>query len=89
MIISLAKKCCGVSVVLAGVLPEEQEQQGSEALAKSLGADHCVNRREPLQMQLKALGIQSVDFIFDTFSFEELAEEVSAAHNICTCPTRT
>jgi len=56
-------KMCGVKVIATASRVE------SEDACKELGADFVINHRNPLKPQLAALGIDSVDYIFDAVSF--------------------
>jgi len=62
-------KMCGVEVIATASRPE------SEAACKDMGADYVINHKEPLKSQLEALGIHSVDYIYDAVSFEAYAEQ--------------
>jgi len=62
-------KMCGVEVIATASRPE------SEAVCRDMGADFVINHKQTLKPQLEALGINSVDFIYDAVSFESYAEQ--------------
>ncbi len=56
-----AKQLLGLYVIATASRPE------SSAACTALGADLVINHREPLQAQLKAAGIDGVDYIYNAF----------------------
>lgn len=61
LVVQLAKKLCGLTVVATASRAE------SEAAVKALGADHVINHRKPLQAQLEAIGVNGIDYIFNAY----------------------
>lgn len=66
-VIQLAKKLGGLFVVATASRPE------SAGKAKELGADLVINHREPLLPQLKAAGVDGVDYIYDGYGLSTYA----------------
>uniref|UniRef100_A0A7S2J7X5 Enoyl reductase (ER) domain-containing protein n=1 Tax=Zooxanthella nutricula TaxID=1333877 RepID=A0A7S2J7X5_9DINO len=60
-VIQLAARVFGLEVIATASRPESADA------CKGLGATHVINHREPLQPQLKKLGIESVNFIYNAF----------------------
>ena len=79
--IQLAKKVAKLHVIATASRPE------TVAWVKSLGADHVVNHRKPLDVELKAIGIDTVDYILclnDTDQhWQAMANAIAAQGHIC------
>lgn len=67
-VIQLAK-LAGLEVIATASRSE------SQAAVKALGADHAINHREPLAPQLKAIGKDNVDYIYNAFNIEGYIEQ--------------
>jgi len=71
-VIQLASQIYGLDVIATASRPESAEA------CKALGAKVTINHREPLKPQLKDLGIEEVDFVYNAFDtsvyFEQYAE---------------
>lgn len=71
-VIQLASQIYGLDVIATASRPESAEA------CKALGAKFTINHREPLKPQLKDLGIEEVDFVYNAFDtsvyFEQYAE---------------
>jgi zinc-binding alcohol dehydrogenase family protein len=81
MAIQLARQVAGLQVIATASRPK------SIAWCQYLGADHCINHHEPFPDQLKALGIQEIDYILcfnDTdLHFPTMAEVIKPQGKIC------
>jgi zinc-binding alcohol dehydrogenase family protein len=79
--IQLAKKVAGLEVIATASRDE------SEAWCLDLDADHIVNHRENIPEQLRALGIDGVEFVFCLNSTDQhwaaMAEVVAPQGRIC------
>lgn len=75
LVIQLAKKIAGLTVIATASRPE------SEAACMALGADYVINHRNPLKEQLEAKGIKGVDYIYNAFdtaaNFEQYCELIN------------
>lgn len=54
-------KAKGCKVIATASRPE------TRAMCEEMGADHIINHREPLKPQLKALGIEGVNYVFNCY----------------------
>ncbi|NYT63328.1 zinc-binding alcohol dehydrogenase family protein [Alcaligenaceae bacterium] len=70
MAIQLARHA-GLVVVASASRPE------SEQWVRDLGAQHVVNHTQPLDTQIKALGIGTIDYVFSTHTSASAWEEIS------------
>lgn len=79
--IQLAKQVAGLEVIATASRDE------SKAWCLDLGADHVVNHREDIPEQLRALGIDAVDFVFCCNSTDQhwaaMIEVVGPQGHIC------
>jgi len=87
--IEVAKKYLGLTVIATG------SRDDSIQYVKDLGADHVINHHKPLSPQLKELGIDAVDYVFDCYGlttekFTEFSGLVKPLGAICsTSPIAT
>lgn len=79
----LAKRLSSVGKVIATASREKTQEW-----CLSLGADHTINHKKPLNDQLKALDINSVDYILccnaTEFYFDQMVEIIKPQGSICT-----
>jgi NADPH2:quinone reductase len=79
--IQLAKQVAGLRVIATASRPE------SEAWCRQMGADQVINHRQPLQEELEALGVVTVDYILCTNSLEQyvatMPEIIAPQGKIC------
>ncbi|KAJ3048609.1 hypothetical protein HK097_010385 [Rhizophlyctis rosea] len=69
LVIQLAKKLAHLTVIATASRSESQK------FAQSLGADHVIDHSRNLKEELKKIGIDSVDYIYNTQSTEHYFEQ--------------
>lgn len=74
--IQLAKREFGLTVVATASRDE------TVSYCKELGADHVINHTQPLLPQLKQLGLNGVDYIFNTIDMVQNFSELASVLNV-------
>ena len=87
LVIQLAKKLAHLTVIATASRPESQK------FAQSLGADHVIDHTKNLKEELTRVGIESVDYVYNTQStehyFEQAVEVLGVTGSECQALTAT